>query len=151
MKAVASRKDRWMLGRDRAARLQTELWAARKPQKLLGQAGRLQSGRTWLPKSESPGMTRNSSVQYQALEIVAAIADQKSFTCIQHKRQCWLDARILCRLIIIFCQGACTKKKKKKERRVFLCLFCSAWKLNGMMAAASTYLRITKSCLVHKV
>lgn len=120
MKAVASRKDRRMLGRGRAGRLQTELWAARKPQKLLGQAGRLQSGRTWLPKSESPGMTRNSSVQCQALEIAAATADQKSFTCIQHKRQCWLDARILCRLIIIFCQGAYTRKK---ERHVFSC-FC---------------------------
>lgn len=87
-------------------------------------------------------LTRNSSVLCQALEIAAAAADQRGFACTQHKRQCRLDARILGCLVIIFCQGVSTKQK---ERYVFSRLFCFVWKWNGLMATASTYLRITSS------
>ena len=98
-KAASSRKDRGALGgrRARAAQLQTGLWAASlEATELLGQAVGLRSGRTGLPKSESSGLTGNYSVQCQVLEIAATAADQ---------RQCWLDARILCHLVIFFCQG----------------------------------------------
>ena len=139
-KAAASRRDRWILGRQGspASGGVVGSWETR------GTAGAARDsfsrvkvlGLLGIPQSE-PG-SRNSSCSCRSKEFYTCIAQKAVLV------RCWA----FCCLVIIFWQGAYTKER---ERCVGLVLFCSVSFCGKVKWDDGCCLGITRSCLVLKV